>query len=106
MNRLYKQRAWQATRSQRVKRADRAPAYPDRSHKFDKVAQMSVEGVSIPSVSRIKQISWNTVSRWQQKAAGHAKQFNKHYIRNYELIELQADEIYTFIGSKKNSQQR
>jgi len=63
---------------------------------------MSVEGVSKSSISRIKGISWNTVASWQQKAAEHAENFNERFIRKYELVELQADEICTFIGGRKN----
>jgi IS1 family transposase len=62
---------------------------------------MAVEGVSKSSISRIKGLSWNTVASWQQKAAEHAKSFNERFIRDYELVELQADEICTFIDSRK-----
>ena len=62
---------------------------------------MSVEGVSKSSISRIKGISWNTVASWQQKAAEFASQANKNLLHGYELVELQADEICTFIDSRK-----
>jgi IS1 family transposase len=69
---------------------------------FDEVAQMSVEGVGKSFISRIKGISWNTVASWQQKAVKFAKQANEDLLHGYELIELQADEICTFVGSRNN----
>jgi IS1 family transposase/transposase-like protein len=69
---------------------------------FDEVAQMSVEGVSKSAISRIKGLSWNTVASWQQKAAKFATQTNENLLHDYELIELQADEICTFVDSRKN----
>lgn len=68
---------------------------------FDKVAQMTVEGVGISSISRIKCFSWNTISRWQYLACQVAGEFNDHKLKSVELIELQADEICTFVGTKK-----
>ena len=68
---------------------------------FDEVAQMSMEGVSKSSISRIKKISWNTVARWLELAAKYAEEFNKNRIKNYEIIELQADEIRTLVQNKK-----
>ena len=62
---------------------------------------MSVEGVSKSAIARIKGISWNTVARWLEKAARFARRFNSLMTRGYELIELQADEIRTFILRKK-----
>ena len=68
---------------------------------FDEVVTMSVEGVSKSAIARIKGISWNTVARWLEKAARFARRFNSLMTRGYELIELQADEIRTFILRKK-----
>ena len=34
---------------------------------FDEVAAMSVEGVSISAIARIKGISWNTAARWLER---------------------------------------
>ena len=64
--------------------------------------QLSVEGVSKSSISRIKQISYNTVARWQELAAEFADHFNKIKIKGYDIIELQADEIRTLVQNKKN----
>ena len=68
---------------------------------FDEVAQMTVEGVGISSISRIKRLSWNTISIWQYLACQAADKFNDSKLKGVELIELQADEIRTFAGTKK-----
>ena len=68
---------------------------------FDEVVQMTVEGVGISSISRIKCFSWNTIARWQYLACQTAGEFNNQKLKGVELIELQADEIRTFAGTKK-----
>jgi IS1 family transposase len=62
---------------------------------------MTVEGVGISSISRIKRYSWNTIANWQYLACQVAGKFNDHKLKGPELIELQADEICTFAGTKK-----
>jgi len=70
---------------------------------FDEVVQMTVEGVGIPSISRIKRYAWNTIASWQYLACQAAGEFNEHKLKGVRLIELQADEIRTFAGTKKKS---
>jgi len=67
---------------------------------FDDVAAMSVEGMSISSIARVKGLSWNTVARWLERAAVAAWEFNDPMTRGYEMKEVQADEIRTFLGNK------
>jgi len=62
---------------------------------------MTVEGIGISSISRIKRLSWNTISNWQYLACQAAGEFNNQNLKDLELIELQADEICTFTGTKK-----
>jgi hypothetical protein len=62
---------------------------------------MTVEGVGISSISRIKCVSWNTIANWQYLTSKAAGKFNNHKLKGIELIELQADEIRTFTGTKK-----
>ena len=64
---------------------------------------MSVEGVSISAIVRIKGISWKTAARWLERAAGAARRFNDIMTRDYDLLEIQADEIRTFVGCKSRS---
>ncbi len=70
---------------------------------FDEVVHMTVEGVGISSISRIKRLSWNTISSWQYLACQAAGEFTNQNLKDLELIELQADEICTFAGAKKKS---
>jgi transposase-like protein len=68
--------------------------------KFDRVAQLSVEGVSKAGMVRIEGFSWNTVSRWHEVAAALARQFNATKLRGFDLEELQLDELSTFLGNR------
>ena len=70
---------------------------------FDEVAAMSVEGVSKSAIARTKGISWNTAARWLERAAVAAGQFNDRMTRGYELREIQADEIKTFLINKDST---
>ena len=71
-----------------------------RRSRFDTVAAMSVEGMSKSSMSRVTGFLWNTVDRWLEKAAASARQFNEARMRGFELKELKADELRTFVGPK------
>ncbi len=68
---------------------------------FDEVVQMTVEGVGISSISRIKHLAWNTIASWQYLACQVASEYNNLKLKGIQLIELQADEIRTFVGTKK-----
>ena len=61
---------------------------------------MAVEGMSRAAIARIEGVGWNTVNRWLRKAADFAYRFNDARTRGIELIELQADEIRTFVPGK------
>ena len=74
-----------------------------RRSTFDEVANLSVEGVSKSAIARVKQLAWNTVDRWLEKAAACCCQFNDREIKGLESQEIQADEIRTFVGGKKNA---
>ena len=62
---------------------------------------MSVNGIGKSAISRIKRMAWSTVCRWLEVAFRYAQQFNSHFLQGYEIAELQADEIRTFVGGKK-----
>jgi len=72
--------------------------YPRKT--FDEVAALRTEGVSISTIARVKRLSWNTVARWIERAAAHAREFNDRKTRGYEIQELQADEVRTFVQGK------
>src|SRR5262245_48117861 len=69
----------------------------------DDVAALSVEGLNKSAIARVKQIAWNTVARWLEKAAHSCRRFNDQRIATLAVAELQADEIRTIVGSKKHS---
>jgi transposase-like protein/IS1 family transposase len=69
---------------------------------FDEVATMSVEGMSKSSIARVKGLAWNTVAHWLELASQFAKRFNDRTIQGYAIVELQADEVCTFVQGKKS----
>src|SRR6185503_18777803 len=68
---------------------------------FDEVASLSIEGLNKSAIARVKQIAWNTVHRWLEKAADWCRRFNDRKIKGLSAVELQADEIKTIVGSKE-----
>ena len=69
--------------------------------RFDRVAALSVEGVNKSAIARLEGLSWNTVARWLELAAALARRFNAKHLRGHELVELQLDEMNTFLQSRK-----
>jgi transposase-like protein/IS1 family transposase len=69
---------------------------------FDEVAALSLEGLNKSAIARVKQIAWNTVARWLERAAHICRRFNARKIAALSVAELQADEIRTIVGSKKH----
>ena len=61
---------------------------------------MSVNSIDKSSISRIKNLSWNTIERWLERASKHASHFNHHYLKGYQITEIQADELRTFVDYK------
>ena len=70
---------------------------------FDQVASLRVEGVSISATARVMGHSRNTIARWLERASTAARHFNYRILRDFDLIELQADELCTFIGNKSKT---
>jgi transposase-like protein len=70
---------------------------------FDEVASLSVEGLNKSAIARVKGIAWNTAHRWLERAAVWCRRFNNRKIKNLSGAELQADEIRTIVGSKRQS---
>ena len=69
----------------------------------DQVASLRVEGVSISATARVTGHSRNTIARWLERASTAAKRFNQRMLRDVEIIELQADELCTFIVNKSRA---
>ena len=70
---------------------------------FDQVASLRVEGVSISAAARVTGHSRNTIARWLERASTAAERFNDRMLRDFDLMELQADELCTFIGNKSKT---
>jgi IS1 family transposase len=70
---------------------------------FDQVAALGVEGLNKSAIARAKQVAWNTVDRWLEKAAASCRRFNHERITKIQIRELQADEICTLVGGKEQS---
>ena len=70
---------------------------------FDQVASLRVEGVSISATARGTGHARNTIARWLERASTAAKRFNQRMLRDFEIIELQADARCTFIGNKSRA---
>jgi transposase-like protein len=72
-----------------------------RRSMVDQVATLSIEGLNKSAIARAIRISWNTAARWLERAATFCCRFNQQRINRVEAKELQADEIQTFVGGKK-----
>ncbi len=70
---------------------------------FEQVAGLRVEGVSISATARVTGRSRNTIARWLERASTAATRFNQRMLHDFDIIELQADELCTFIGSKRRT---
>ena len=70
---------------------------------FDQVASLRVEGVSISATARVTGHSRTTIARWLERAATAAACFHHRLLRDFDVIELQADARCTFIGSKRRT---
>jgi hypothetical protein len=69
--------------------------------KFDRVAAMSVEGISKSAIAGIGHLDWSTVTRWLEVAAALARKFNSAKLRRYDLVDIQLGELNTFFGNLK-----
>lgn len=70
---------------------------------FDQVASLRVEGMSISATARITGRSRNTIARWLERSSAAAEHFNHRTLRDFDVLELQADELCTFVGDKANT---
>ena len=69
----------------------------------DQVASLRVEGVSLSATARVTGHSRNTVARWFERASTAATRFNDRMLHDLDPIELQADELCTFVGDKNKT---
>ena len=64
--------------------------------------KMSVKGVSIAVSADILNRPWKTIQRWLDRAQEMCKRFQGCHLHGYEIHELQADELVTFVGKRKS----
>ncbi len=69
----------------------------------DQVASLRVEGVSMSATARVTGQSRHTIARWLARASTAAKRFNQRMLRDVAIIELPADALCTFIGTKSSA---
>jgi len=67
------------------------------------VASLRVEGVSLSATARVTGHSRNTIARWLERAATAAESFTRHMLGDFPILELQADELFTFVGRKRRA---
>ena len=82
---------------------DRVPRSSLQSTGVRPGRDLRVEGVSISATARVTGHSRTTIARWLERAATAAACFNHRLLRDFDVIELQADERCTFIGSKRRT---
>lgn len=70
------------------------------SRVFERVAHLSVEGMSRAAIARVEGMTWHTVDRWLTKASSLAQRFNNRHLQGIPIVELQADELRSFAPSK------
>ncbi len=56
--------------------------------------------MSVSATARLTGRSRNTVARWLERASKAAERFNRKVVTDFDIVELQADELFTFIGGK------
>ena len=59
--------------------------------------------MSISATARVTGHSRNTIARWLERASTAAERFSYRMLRDFDLIEMQADELCTFIGNKSKT---
>ncbi len=55
------------------------------------------------ATARVTGQSRHTIARWLERASTAVKRFNQRMLRDFEIIELPADERCTFIGNKSRA---
>src|SRR5438105_12567276 len=64
------------------------------------ILSMLVEGSSMRSVSRVADVSINTVTKLLEQAGAAAEAFHDEKVRNVKCARIQSDEIWSFCYAK------
>ena len=70
------------------------------SRVFERVAHLSVEGMSRSEIARVEGVDWHTVDRWLNRAAALAERFNNGHLKDIPVVELQAGELRSIAPGK------
>ena len=62
---------------------------------------MSVERVNRSAIARLEGAPCKAVARWSDRAAPRARRFSAKHLRGHALVELQLDEMITFLQSRR-----
>src|ERR1700748_853709 len=68
-----------------------------------KIIGMLEEGNSLRAVSRMRDVSINTVTKLLGDVAAGAMEYHDKNVRNIRVRRLQCDEIWCFVGAKKKN---
>lgn len=55
---------------------------------------------SLAAVARIKAVKEETVARWLEKAGSHAQEVEEYLLRDFQVSQLQLDELWTYVQNK------
>jgi len=72
-------------------------------HKRVQILSMLVEGSSMRSISRVVDVSINTVSKLLVQAGQACAAYHDEHVRNLNCELVQCDEIWSFIGCKQKN---
>jgi IS1 family transposase len=67
------------------------------------IITMLVEGMSMRAVSRVADVSINTVSKLLADVGAACSEYQHKTMRNLALTDIQVDEIWAFIGAKQKN---
>jgi IS1 family transposase len=67
------------------------------------ILSMLCEGSSMRSISRVRDVSINTVSKLLEDAGYACAAFHDRTVRNVEVRRVQADEVWSFVAAKQKN---
>lgn len=67
---------------------------------FLEALAMLAERNSLAAVARIKGVKEETVARWLEKAGRHAEQVEEALLRDFQVSQVQLDELWTYVGNR------
>ena len=73
------------------------------AEKRAKIIRLLVEGTSLRSISRVEDVSINTVSKLLVEAGDACVDFHNNYVRDVKARRIQVDEIWQFCYAKEKN---